>query len=201
MNQLILKISKKHLSVQQQKIKYTLFLFAFLLISINQLSAQTLTGMSTNWSDSFIEWTVYTADEEVEGDLKMRWQMQNDWSQWDYRVGEKTGEIKMKWKDDPSNWEVRGENQIIFAHTKWKNDFSEWRIAGERHVLNLKTRYRNDGNDWLVEDKELGKFEIFTEYEGDPRDWIIVDELKPEVELPLKMAILFLAIYHSSPRQ
>lgn len=173
----------------------------WLVLHVVTLPAQNLTGMSTNWSDSFVEWTVYTAEEEVEGNLKMRWQMQNDWSQWDYRVGEQSGEIKMKWKDDPTNWEVRGDNQIIFAHTKWKDDFSEWRIAGERHVLNLKTRYRNDGNDWLVQDDNLGTFEIFTEYEGDPRDWIIVDELKPDVELPLKMAILFLAIYHSSPRQ
>ena len=28
-----------------------------------------------------------------------------------------------------------------------------------------------------------------------------IDELKAEIDLPLKMAILFLAIYHSSPRQ
>lgn len=177
------------------------FIFCVLLFPFIS-TAQILTGMSTAWSDSFVEWTIYTDQESEEGELKMRWQMQNDWSEWDYRVGEHTGSIKMKWKDDPTNWEIRGDNEIVFAHTKWRNDFSEWRIAGENdQVFQLKTRFQNDGNEWIVEHETLGKLVIFTEWKGDPRDWIIVDEMSEEVRLPIKMATLFLAIYHSSPRQ
>ena len=49
--------------------------------------------MESKWSDDFREWTIFTDDEEEEGELTMRWQQQMDWTQWDYRLGEETGSI------------------------------------------------------------------------------------------------------------
>lgn len=179
----------------------SILVFFIFHISIFSVQAQYLTGMSTSWSDSFVEWEIFTDDEELNGELKMRWQMQEDWSQWDYRLDDAIGSIKQKWKDNPNEWEVRGDNKVITARTIYRDDFREWRITDNSKTLRLKTRFGNNGNEWILEGKDYGFMEIYTEWENDPRDWIIVDELSDDVPLPMKMAVVFLAIYQSSPRQ
>ena len=179
-------------------------LFNFLLLSLCcfQLNAQEiLTGVGTKWSDEFREWTIYTDDEEVEGDLIMRWQMKNDWTEWDYRIDEEIGSIRMKWKDDPSQWEIRGNGEIITARMLWKNDVREWRITNNTKSITLKSKWGNNLNEWLLKEDKYGYFEIYTEWENDPREWVIVDELDEDISLPMKMAFIFIAIYHSSPKE
>ena len=178
-----------------------LLLFFFLFFSISSAKAQYLSGISTLWSDSFVEWEIFTDDEEIVGELKMRWQMQEDWSEWDYRLEDAIGSIKQKWKNNSNEWELRGGNQIITARTIYRDDFTEWRITDNTKTLILKTRFGNNGNEWILEGKGYGFMEIFTEWENDPRDWLIVDELSEEIDLPMKMGAIFLAIYQSSPKQ
>ena len=161
--------------------------------------AQYLTGIGTKWSDEFTEWTLYTEDEEVEGDLIMRWQFQNDPSEWDYRLQDKTGSIRLIWKKDPNRWEIRGEGKVITARTLWKNDFREWRITDNSKTLTLRSRYGNSFNEWLVKEKKHGSFEMYTSWENDPRDWNIVDDLDESISFPMKMALVFITVFHSSP--
>ena len=176
-----------------------LFLFITLLFT-SSLSAQVLTGMGAKWSDAFNEWTVYTDDEEVEGDLTMRWQMRNDWTEWDYRIGESSGSIRMKWKDDPTQWEVRGDGENISIRMKWNNDITEWTLTDGTNRFTFKTRYGNNLNEWLLKNDDKGNFEVYTEYENDPRDWQIVDELDEEISLPMKLGMTFIAVFHSVPK-
>ncbi|MEK7255601.1 MAG: hypothetical protein AAB316_12705, partial [Bacteroidota bacterium] len=61
--------------------KNLLIILAFLPLAAQ---AQYLTGIATRYDDSFVEWNFFSEDEE-EGELKMRWQLQDDWTQWDYR--------------------------------------------------------------------------------------------------------------------
>ena len=49
------------------------------------VQAQWLTGIGSKWNDSFIEWALFTEDEEVEGSLEIRWKRQLDFSIWEYR--------------------------------------------------------------------------------------------------------------------
>ncbi|MEL6867739.1 MAG: hypothetical protein AAFP19_25160 [Bacteroidota bacterium] len=181
------------------------FFLLFLLFHPLFLSAQVLNGIGTKWSDEFTEWMIFVYSEEEEeeeepGELRMRWQMQNDWSEWDYRIGDQVGSIKQLWKEDPTQWEIRGDGEVITVRTKWSNDFSEWRITDNERNLTLRSRWRNNFNEWLVSEKEYGAFEIYTRFEDDPREWDIVDELDDSISLHLKMAFIFIAIYHSSPR-
>jgi hypothetical protein len=178
-----------------KKLLFSLFIF----ISI-KIDAQTLTGISVKYNDAYVDWTIYTDDEDVEGNLTMTWQNPDDWSQWTYRIGEHTGTIKTKWNKDLSHWEIRGDNKIISAQQTWQGDNRQWRITNNSFSLDLTCKYGNNWNDWTVNDTKRGKFSVLTAYQNDPRDWNIEDETTEEVTLPMKMTIVFMSIINSVPK-
>ena len=75
-----------------------LSLFGLILLFAPFGYSQILTGLATKWSDEFSEWTVFTDEEDFTGDMVMRWQMQGDYSEWDYRFEEEIGSIRLKWE-------------------------------------------------------------------------------------------------------
>lgn len=180
--------------------KYLLSIFFIFYFNSIIFSQVELYGIGTSWDDSYKEWILYTADEEVEGELSLRWAANNDWSEWDYRIDEESGSIKQKWHNDPSQWELRGGNEIITIKTKWSNDITEWRISTGSINLTLKSKYRNQLEEWELTTKTYGKFEMYTTYENDPRDWEIIDELDEEISLPMKLALMFVVMYNSTPK-
>ena len=182
------------------------------------LPAQSLSTVSSRWSDSFVEWEIYAVmpqdsidvgeddeegpQEELLGELKLRWlNMRDDFSEWDYEIGGERGTIKQKWKDDPSQWELRSySGNIISIRTAWPNDYNEWRVTDNSIALNLKSRWTNQFDEWLVDDPSRGKFYMYTLAERDPRDWAIEDSLDESVSLSMKMALIFLTVFNGSPR-
>ncbi len=176
-------------------------LILFLLFFTFICKAQFITGISTKWSDDFIEWIVYTDDEDLEGDITMRWQMQRDWTEWDYRLGDETGSIKLKWKGDPNHWELSGGDELITIRTLWKGDPSEWRITNNSKSITLKRRWNNNFNEWQLKNGKYGEFDMITNWENDPREWVVEDDLDDDISIHMKMAILFIVTYHSSPKE
>ena len=175
--------------------------FAFVLFCFVQtLPAQVLTGFNARYNDAFVEWEVFADSIEAAGSLTMTWQKPDDWTQWSYRLDDKTGTIKTKWQKDISQWETRGENKTVSAQMMWSNDPREWRITNNQFSLELKCRLNGNFNEWVIDDSKRGTFRVFTKYENDPRDWIIEDELTPSVSLPMKMTILFLVLFNSVPK-
>ena len=187
-------------------------LFALLLLGISpNVFAQTISTVSSRWSDSFVEWDIFspsedeTADELEEvlyGELKLRWlNLKDDFSEWTYELGGKRGTIRQKWKNDPTQWELRTyEGDVISMKAPWSNDISEWRVTDNTLSLTLKSRWTNQFDEWLVEDPNRGKFYLYTLHPGDPRDWAVEDDLNEEVGEAMKMALIFLVIFHSSPK-
>ncbi len=170
------------------------------ILSFQPIGAQQLTGIATQWGDSFMEWIVYTDVEDEVGELKLRWSAQDDWREWTYRIGEYTGQIRAKWPERYDEWEVRGENVIITARALWRDDPRQWRIhTPEGHQYRWNSRFGNILDEWVIGSEEFGFMEMFTVYEGDPRDWTIVDEL--DASLPEKMMLVFLTIFNSTPKQ
>lgn len=159
-----------------------------------------LTGMATRWNDSFTEWDIFTTETESRGELRLASVTQDDWSRWQYRIGEGVGTIRQKWPDNPNEWEARGDNAIATARTIFRNNFREWRVTDGTHTVTLRTRYQNLAEDWALQSERHGWFEMYTAYEGDLRDWIIVDELSDEVPLPMRVLLGFLVVYHSTPK-
>ncbi len=159
-----------------------------------------LTGLSTVWGDSFAEWTIYTDDEDTTGELKQRWPLENDWTEWVFSIGDDIGYIKMKWKDDPNQWELRCKGQTITIRTVWKNDPTRWRITDNNISLTMVSHWRNLPYEWKLQEKRWGKFEVLMTEEPDPRDWDVLDDLSDQISMPMKMAMLFITVYHSTPK-
>jgi len=174
-------------------------LLLFFLLVPFFASAQELTGIASKWDDDLREWSVFTYEGE-EGELRMRWQLQNDWTEWEYRLGEATGSIKVKWDGNLNTWEIRGNNDIITARTIYNDDPSQWRITDDRITLQLHARWSNQLEEWSLRTNDYGTFAIYTTWEGDPRDWTVEDSLDNSIGLPMKMALVFVAIFPNIPK-
>ena len=161
---------------------------------------QDIIGVATKWSDSFREWSLFTEDEDRTGDLYLRWSGREDWTQWDMRLGDTIAEIKLKWQDNPNEWEIRCLGTTVMARTLWNGDFREWRISDGDTRLVWKSRYGNQFEEWVLRDEDKGIFRMYTYWELDPREWVIEDALDEEISFPMRLALIFVAIFHSSPK-
>lgn len=189
--------------------KKTAFSALFALIFILPGSAQNLTDARTRWSDSFVEWLLFSAPDtagndepqrEETGKIALRWPNSNDFSEWDVEQDDLRGTIKQKWKNDPNRWELRADGETITIKTRWDNDFTEWKITDDTRTLYLKTRF-NSPDEWLTTSSEFGRFYMYTLFRNDPRDWAIEDDLKPEISQAMRLAIVFVVLFQSSPKE
>ncbi|MDH3652271.1 MAG: hypothetical protein OEQ53_21460 [Saprospiraceae bacterium] len=162
--------------------------------------AQRLIGLSTRWDDSFAEWILYTEDEDIEGEIVMRWPTKDDWSEWDYRIGESSGFIKVKWKNDANLWEVRGDNEIVTIRTVWQNDWRQWEVKSSDGQFDIKSKWANILEEWYLADDDRGRFDMFTNWEGDVRDWVIDDQLNDSISLHTKIALAFIPVLYATPK-
>lgn len=172
-----------------------------LFVPATPVAAQLLTGAGARWSDSFREWVLYTEVDSDEGDLRLRWQDGDKWDEWEYSLSGISGAIKLKWPNDPGEWEIRNSlGEIATAKTLWNNNFREWRISDNDIQVNLVCRYNNTWDEWEVKGNH-GSMEIYTAFTGDPRDWVVIDELDEDVPAAIRVGILFIVLFHSSPKR
>lgn len=141
--------------------------------------------------------------EELYGEFKLRWlNVREDWTEWDFELGGERGTIRAKWKDDPTQWELRTyTGAVITMRTAWPNDNTEWRVTDNSVTLLLKSRWSNQLDEWLVQDASHGKFYLYTLNRQDPRDWAIEDGLDATISTPMKLAMVFLTVFQSTPRR
>ena len=107
----------------------------------------------------------------------------------------------MKWKDSPEEWELRGNNSIISARTVWPGQFTEWRITDNKTTLTLKSKWTNQADEWLLRSSNNGDFFMYMSYERDPRDWVIEDGLDENVSFEMKVFMMFVVMFNSTPKQ
>ena len=193
---MLLRIPKLHNLLRRPKLA-CIGLSVVLSVS---LSAQTMIGIGTRYNDSFREWTITTDDEDIEGEMRMRWTFRNDWTQWDVRIGDSVATVEQKWKDDPNLWEIRCNGVTVNARTAWPGEFTRWKLTDGHHQFNWLTPYANVRDEWSVEDARNFPFQVYAYWEGDPREWVIVDELPGDVSMAMKIAMTFLALHFSTPR-
>ncbi|MFN0213792.1 MAG: hypothetical protein ACKVT2_06010 [Saprospiraceae bacterium] len=173
-----------------------------------------MTTIGCRWQDSFVEWEIFSsikqadleedeeAEEEYYGELKLRWlNVRDDWSEWDFDLAGHRGTIRQKWKDDPQQWELRTyTGAIITMRTAWNGDFKEWRVSDNTITLNIKSKWTNQLDEWHVQDDNYGNFYLYTLRTRDPRDWAIEDNLDPAISEEMKLAMVFLVVFNSSPK-
>lgn len=174
--------------------------FLPLLFCLNSVKAQNPIGIGTKYYNSFREWIITTDDDDVEGYLRMRWSFQNDWTAWDFEIGDHFGTIDMKWKDEPDLWEIKCDGVTVMARTTWPGDFYHWKINDGKKNINWNTRYTSEPTEWLTDEGPDGFFQVYTYYENDAREWVIKDELPENTSLAVRMAMIFMALHFSTPR-
>lgn len=176
--------------------------------------APAITTVSSRWQNSFVEWDVFSTlraedleegeevEEEYYGEMKLRWlNVRDDFSEWDYELGGQRGTIRQKWKDDPQQWELRSYTGVVITmRTTWNNDFKEWRVSDNAITLNIRSKWTNQLDEWELRDSNYGNFYLYTLRTRDPRDWAIEDKLAPEIPEEMKLAMIFIAIFHSTPK-
>lgn len=174
--------------------------YLFLLLSVYVANGQ-IVSMETTWDNDFSQWTIRSIDdkdEEIEGDLRMRWS--GDWTVWDYRIGEDFGTIKAKWKGNINQWEVNTGASIFTVRTVFNNDLTRWRIKSAKYTFDLELNRRDVAWDWRVDDSDLGFYEVYSEWEGDPNVWSIQDETSASASIHEKVTILFFSVWSSLPK-
>jgi len=162
--------------------------------------SQKINFLETSWQDSFNEWTIHTEGDSIEGKLFLTWELSNDWTVWQMDLGAFNASLKLKYTNNPELWEFRSGNEIITAKTVWSNDYSEWRFTDGKSIIKLKSKYMGMPVIWFSEGEEHGYIDIFMEDEEDPNFWIIEDELDDNISLLYKSALIFISIYHSTPK-
>ena len=176
--------------------------FYFLLLSLAitvQLRAQKLIAMRTQFNDSFTEWVLETEDEDdFDGNLSITFNTFDDWS---FTLGDIRGDIRQKFRGNDATWDVFAEGETITINRVWPRDNREWKLSSGKLRQTIRTRYGNTADEWRLASEEDGFFDIFTEWEGDPRDWIIEENLTEEYSPAFKVAMAFIAVYSSMPKQ
>ena len=180
--------------------KWTIVVFIFTFLCLERTVAQKMIGISTTYSDSFREWVIPTEDEDITGELRMRWSFQNDWTEWDLTVGDVNASIVQKWKEDPNLWEIKCDGIIVTAKTTWRGEFNRWKLSDGKQQLNWSSAYNNVLDEWTTDNSDDYFFQVYTYRDGDPRDWVIDDQLPEDVSTALKIAMIFLTIHFSAPR-
>ncbi len=171
-----------------------------LLFFIPFAHAQRMVGAETRYNNSFRDWILLTEDDDVEGELRLRWTFSDDWSSWDLSVGDITASIEQKWAEDPNLWVIRCEGITVNAKTAWAGEFHRWKLSDGNHQINWESKYSNIKEEWEIDSNNDLFFQMYTRWEGDPRDWTIVDELPEDISDAMKVAMIFLALHFSTPR-
>lgn len=172
-----------------------------LLLGLTSINAQEIIGMSTRYDDSFKAWDIYDDTDASIGEFVQRWQMNNDFSEWDITFGDVHGNIRQKWKDDFNRWELRLNGETITMKILYNNDVNKWVITDNNTSLDYTTKRYNDASHWIATSKEHGTFEVVIYNEGDPRDWEVFDELSDDISPSFRMAMLFVTTIVSAPRK
>jgi hypothetical protein len=163
--------------------------------------AQKIIGAETRYNNSFREWTLYTEDEELRGELRMRWTFQDDWTAWDWSVGDVDATIEQKWPEDPNLWIIRCQGVMVNAKTAWPGEFRRWKLNDGKNQINWESKYENRKDEWEMDVSGDSPFLVHTYWEGDIREWEVVDELSADISEAMKVAMIFLSLHFSTPKR
>lgn len=178
-----------------------IWLSLFLLLSISSYG-QELIGAHATYDDSFREWDIVPAYDSLEiGKLELSWPYNDKWDKWEYQVADHSGHIRLKWINKANEWELVDGSDVVNMRPVWKGDLSEWRITHNGNRYTYRSKNRNIANIWQTRGNKDIYFDMMAEYEGDPRDWIIEDTMQEETPLAVKMAMIFITVYYTTPRK
>ncbi len=166
------------------------------------LNAQYFLELHSESDNSFREWEILLENDsiEIEGDLELTWSIDNDFTQWQYRIEDLFGEISQKFSNNPGFWELRSEGRVVTIRQVWPGDITEWKISHKDQSFIFKVVYPNRLDEWSITDEKFGELVLYTERIGDPRDWIISDYTIESITFEERLAAIFIGLYSSIPK-
>ena len=180
-----------------------LLIHLFIFLTLGQLDAQYIVAINTENDDSFRQWNVELEIDSttfITGNLGLTWGLGDDFTAWQYSIGEFDGEIVQKFPNNPAFWELRQDGEIVTITRTWPNDPTQWKIKLGDKQFTIKSKYGNTLDQWENREPTNGDLIIYTEREGDARDWIIEDYMNDDIPFVMRMAAVFISIYSSSPK-
>jgi len=112
--------------------------------------AQKMTGIFTKFNNTFREWTIVTEDEDLRGELRLKWIHSDDWTAWDFTLGDTFATIEQKWSEDPNLWIIRCNGVTVNAKTAWSGEFLRWKLNDGKHQFNWQSKYANQRDEWSI---------------------------------------------------
>lgn len=179
------------------------FTILFFLFLCSNSQAQYITEFHSEHNDSFREWNVVLEIDSttiIEGQLSLTWGLGDDFTDWQYSIGDFDGNIVQKYRNNPAFWELRQGSEIISITRTWPNDPTSWKIKSGKLQITIKSVHGNTVDEWQNRNPANGDLIILTETEGDPRDWLIDDYMNDTFPFTMRMAAVFISIYSSCPK-
>lgn len=173
------------------------------LLLATTLTGQWITGLHTDWDHSFRDWQIEAvlADSTLlDGSLDVTFQIDEDFSEYSWRLGDDYGSFRQVFANNPTNWELRYNNELVSVRSVWPSDPREWKISTPEQSFTISTRYPGVFDEWVVKTKGVGEFYMYTEVPGDTRDWIVEDYMVDDIGLAMRLAIIFVVAHISSPK-
>ena len=161
-----------------------------------QLAAQDIHFMRSYYADDFRDWIFFDADDQEIGSLRARFQLKEDYSQWDFRLGEFSGFILQRWNGRANEWEIRSGNTFITVTATWPGQFDSWRITSKDQVYYLIRDRDPQDFTWQLSLDQKTICRIYNLYFRDPRDWEI-EKFAEKIDPALEMTALFLVGFYS----
>lgn len=152
--------------------------------------SQKVVGISTLYDDRFDKWVIITDSADLEGTIEATWASLNDYSEWQYNLGDQAGIIRLRQKENPNVWEVMGGGEIIEARTVFPGEFNHWQMKNGRISVDVEI-YRRSPEQWLAKYRQEDIY-FYTYRERDIRDWIV--ENNASFSLPMQLALIFIPI-------
>lgn len=170
----------------------------FILLPFIGLGQFDFSWFETKWSDSFREWEYFGSWDSsvVVGELTCRWPEQ-DFSVWDFRFGEYSGEILPMGIKSRESWTLKLFGEQVNIQVRWPGYLDAWRIQYQDASWILATEDRPFAQDWHCEINDTSYVRFFTEVEGDARTWLVEAEGEPLPPM-VKLGMSFIAFYVSS---
>lgn len=175
-------------------------MFFFFFLCLESIAAQQLTALNAEWNNDYTSWVLGIGEKE-NGEIRMRWPLNKDWTDWNINIADQYGRLKLRWKENPEEWELSmPDGSFVQIRTTWRGSLNSWVIQQDQKKIIIQTVYNNSYESWETPNEKYGYFGLYTTFEGDLEEWTLVDEMKEEIALSTKAAMAFICILHSIPR-
>lgn len=165
-------------------------------LGIAHIAAQPIHFFETAYEDDPRDWILYDTAENYSGMLRARWGFDGDWSQWDLRIGESSGSIQQRWREQPHQWECRLMDTLVSFQPVWQDQTDAWRLEGPDGTLHYRREQDSEGIRWTLMQGPEPWLVVYNTYYDDYSAWTI-EFLQPAPSLATQCAALFLTAHYS----